>query len=137
MQRLRAAALAALVSLGSTGCGPIHYLTQASVGQERLNERGIAIQELVEGKHLDKRTRELLAQVADIKAFGEKNGLKRTKNYERYVWLPRSAVVWVVSACHPLAFRPKTWSFPIVGSFTYRGWFDKEEAKAEARDLTA
>jgi predicted aminopeptidase len=40
-----------------------------------------------------------------------------------------------VSACHPLSFRPRTWRFPIVGSITYTGWFDRAEAKAYADRL--
>jgi predicted aminopeptidase len=127
-----------LLLLLTSGCGGgLHYITQAAAGQEKLNGRGIEIKEIVEGQHLDKRTRGLLAQVADIKAFGEKNGLKHTKNYERYIWLGRPAVVWVVSACSPLAFRPKTWKFPIVGSITYTGWFDQKEAREYAAELKA
>jgi predicted aminopeptidase len=125
-----------LLVLLATGCLPVRYITQAAAGQEDLNRRGIAIDEVVQGGHLDKRTRELLSHVAPIKAFGERYGLKRTDNYERYVWINRPAVVWVVSACQPLAFRPRTWKFPIVGSITYTGWFDRAEAKAYADDLT-
>lgn len=110
-------------------------MTQAAAGQEELNRKGISIDEIVEGNHLDKRTRELLANVRRIKAFGERYGLRRTKNYERYVWLGRPAVVWVVSACHPLAFRPRAWRFPIVGSITYTGWFDRAEARAYGAEL--
>jgi len=117
------------------GCMPIRYVTQAAAGQEEINSRGIAIDEIVRGGHLDKRTRGLLAHVSRIKAFGERNGLRPTNNYERYVWINRPAVVWVVSACHPLAFRPHTWRFPIVGSITYTGWFDRNEAKAYAAEL--
>jgi predicted aminopeptidase len=126
-----------VVSTGlTTGCGGgLHYIEQAAAGQEKLNGRGIEIKEIVEGNHLDKRTRGLLAQVAAIKAFGEKKGLKHTNNYERYIWLGRPAVVWVVSACHPLAFRPKAWKFPIVGSITYTGWFDQKEARAYAEEM--
>lgn len=128
---------AALLALGilSTGCQPLHYITQAAAGQEDLNRRGISVKEVVEGNHLDKRTRNLLAHVSRIKAFGERYGLRRTENYERYVWLNRPAVVWVVSACHPLAFRPHAWKFPIIGSITYTGWFDRNEAKAYGEQL--
>lgn len=118
-----------------SGCLQVRYITQAAAGQEQLNRRGIDVQEIVEGEHLDKRTRDLLAHVARIKAFGERYGLKRTKNYERYINLGRPAVVWVVSACHPLAFRPQVWKFPIVGSITYTGWFDKKEAQAYGASL--
>jgi predicted aminopeptidase len=124
-------------AIASLGCTPVRYVTQAAAGQERINARGIAIQELVDGQHLDKRTRGLLAHVPRIKTFGERHGLARTKNYQRYVWLDRPAVVWVVSACHPLAFRPMAWRFPIVGSITYTGWFDRREAKGYAAELAA
>ena len=118
-----------------TGCLQLHYLTQAAAGQEQLNSAGVDVSEIVEGEHLDKRTRDLLAHVAKIKAFGERYGLKRTNNYERYINIRRPAVVWVVSACQPLAFRPQVWKFPIVGSITYTGWFDKKEAQAYGESL--
>lgn len=110
-------------------------MTQAAVGQERINQSGVSVQEVVEGGHLDAHTRGLLAHVARIKAFGKRQGLVTTKNYERYVDLRRPAVVWVVSACDPLRFRPRTWSFPIVGSITYTGWFERSEAKDYAAHL--
>lgn len=135
---LIARAVVLALALLAAGCGTgLRYVTQAAAGQEKLNARGIAIQEIVEGSHLDKRTRSLLSHVARIKAFGERQGLRRTNNYERYVWIDRPAVVWVVSACNPVAFRPKTWRFPVVGSITYTGWFDREEAKAYGAELAA
>ncbi|MBX3201636.1 MAG: aminopeptidase [Labilithrix sp.] len=134
MRASRLLVVVVLVLLAS-GCLPVRYVTQAAAGQEDINRRGIAIDEIVRGGHLDRRTRELLAHVAPIKAFGERFGLARTDNYERYVWIDRPAVVWVVSACHPLAFRPRAWRFPIVGSITYTGWFDRREAKSYADEL--
>lgn len=121
--------------LSTSGCLTARYITQAAAGQEKLNGRGVEIAEIVEGGHLDRRTRELLAHVPRIKAFGERHGLAHTNNYERYLWIGRPAVVWVVSACDPLRFRPKTWRFPIVGSITYTGWFDRGEAKEYADGL--
>lgn len=118
-----------------TSCTPIRYVTQAAAGQERLNEKGVAIEEIVAHGHLDRSTRRLLSNVPKIKAFAEANGLARTKNYERYVWLDRPAVVWVVSACDPVAFLPMTWTFPVVGSITYTGWFDVNEARSYGADL--
>ena len=131
--------LRALGLLSLTGClGPgLHYITQASAGQEKLNGRGIEISEIVEHRYLDKRTRDLLGNVPRIKAFGERHGLRPTANYQRYLWLGRPAVMWVVSACAPLSFRPKTWTFPIIGSITYTGWFDRKEADEYAKELAA
>ncbi len=120
-----------------SGCTSARYVTQAAAGQEQLNGRGVSIAEVVAEGRLDKRTRALLAHVPRIKAFGERHGLRRTNNYERFVRLGRPAVVWVVSASDPLRFRPRTWSFPVVGSITYTGWFDRREATSYARELAA
>ena len=123
-----------------SGCisgASLHYVTQAAAGQEKLNGRGIDIDEVIEHGYLDKRTRGLLTAVPSIKAFGEKHGLRPTKNYERYLWIGRPAVMWVVSACDPLRFRPKTWTFPVIGSITYTGWFDRKEADEYAKELAA
>lgn len=115
----------------------MRYVTQAAAGQEDLNRRGIEISEIVEHQYLDKKTRTLLSHVPRIKEFAEKNGLVHTKSYTRYVWLPRPAVVWVVTACDPVAFKPKTWTFPVVGSFVYTGWFDEKEAHEVAKGLAS
>ena len=79
--------------------------------------------------------RRLLSQVAVIKHFGEEHGLRATENYTKYVRLDRPAAVWVVSASEPLRFRSKRWSFPLVGSFTYLGWFKLDQAQEFAGDL--
>lgn len=70
-----------------------------------------------------------------MKKFGEKRGLKPTKNYTEYVKLDRSAAVYVVSACDPLEFESKEWGFPLVGSFPYLGWFDLKSARGFAQGL--
>lgn len=125
-----------LLLLLASGCFASHYIEQAAAGQDRLNGRGIDIDEVVEHEYLDKRTRSLLAEVGSIKAFGERHGLKHTKNYDRYLYVGRVAVIWVVSACDPVRFRPKTWKFPVVGSITYTGWFDRKEAIEYAAKLS-
>jgi predicted aminopeptidase len=139
--KFAARALAPLLLLFAvSGCmsgASLHYITQAAAGQEKLNGRGIEISDVIEHGYLDKRTRDLLSAVPAIKAFGEKHGLRPTKNYERYLWIGRPAVMWVVSACDPLRFRPKTWTFPVIGSITYTGWFDRKEADAYAKELAA
>lgn len=77
----------------------------------------------------------LLREVAPIKVFAEEMGLKSTKNYRDYVQLDREAVVYVVVASERLKFEPKRWWFPIVGSITYLGWFDRGAADRHASQL--
>jgi predicted aminopeptidase len=117
------------------GCTSFTYVTQAAAGQVDLNRRARDIDQLVAEKRVDARMRRLLSQVAVIKSFGEKHGLATTRNYTKYVRIDRQAAVWVVSASDPLRFHSRTWSFPLVGSFTALGWFHLDEAKTFAAGL--
>lgn len=117
------------------GCTLSAYLTQAAEGQLRILAARRPLDEVIADPTTPPHVRRLLAAVPDIKAFGETQGLKATKNYQTYADLQRPAVVWVVSATEELAFEPKKWKFPIVGSVPYLGWFEKEDAQRHARDL--
>ena len=72
-----------------------------------------------------------------MKHYGEAHGLRATHNYTKYARLDRDAAVWIVSACEPLRFRSHAWTFPVVGTITYLGWFHLEEAKHAADGLRA
>jgi predicted aminopeptidase len=125
------------LTLTQAACSSIAYVTQAAAGQEDLIRRARDIDDLVKSSHVGPRMRRLLSQVAVIKAFGERHGLRATDNYTKYANIDRPQVVWVVTASEPLRFVPKRWSFPLVGSFTYLGWFDHGRANEFADGLRA
>jgi predicted aminopeptidase len=114
------------------GCLPARHLVQAAYGHLDLQARAEPIDELVASGRAPPRLRRLLASVRGIKAFGVAHGLALSDSYQRYAELDRQAAVWVVTACAPLAFEPKTWTFPLAGSFTYLGWFDAQDAQRYA-----
>ena len=43
--------------------------------------------------------------------------------------------MYVVTACEPYDLIPYQWSFPIVGDFSYKGFFEKKKALKEAEYL--
>ena len=116
--------------------GPGYFL-QAALGQLEISNRARPISEVLRDQKISSRTRKALASVASIKSFAESEGLRQTKNYEDYADLKRQAVVWVVSASEPLRLEVQAWKFPIVGSFTYLGWFDSDDGEAFRRSLSA
>ncbi len=119
------------------GCFHVDYLLQAAEGQLDLSCRARSLESARADDDIDPRTRALLAEVPRIKAFASGQGLVPTGSYEEFVPLDRSAVVWVVTAAPPLSLDPERWSFPIVGSVPYLGWFDEQRARAEAAKLAA
>ncbi|MEK6781371.1 MAG: aminopeptidase [Bacteroidota bacterium] len=62
-------------------------------------------------------------------------GLKDTDNYKTLYDQKGEELMWVVTACAPFELKPKEWSFPVIGSVPYKGYFDKEKAKAEETQL--
>ncbi|HVO30615.1 MAG TPA: aminopeptidase [bacterium] len=119
------------------GCFSMRYLAQAANGERKMLAAARPIPKVVADPKTDPRIRDLLARVAEIRAFGESQGLKSTKNYGRYADLHRDAAVWVVEACAPLSFTPKRWHFPIAGSVPYLGFFHEKDARRFAADLAA
>lgn len=132
----RLLALAAVLSgLPALGCAAPGYLFQAAQGQLDLACRARPLQRAIDDPRTPPRVRELLAEVPSIKRYGIGYGLTPTKSYETYVALDRPRVVYVTTASEPLAFKPRRWRFPIVGSVPYLGWFDLTDAQRYAAEL--
>ncbi len=124
-----------LILVCLSGCGTVRYLFQASKGQLELSNRAQPIAQVLENERTSPELKRLLERIPEMKNFAEAHGIKPTKNYTEYVQLNRTAASYVVSACRPLQFESKKWSFPIVGSFPYLGWFNVEDAKEYAEEL--
>jgi predicted aminopeptidase len=118
-----------------TACASLHFISQAAAGQLELVGAARPIPDVIADPKTAPRTRELLSEVVYVKRYARLNGLRVAGNYEKYVELDRDFPIWFVNASHPLAFRPKTFSFPIIGSFPGLAWFDEQDAKDFAAKL--
>jgi predicted aminopeptidase len=116
-------------------CTATGYVAQAGLGQLDLFARARDIDEVLDDPNIDVRKRKLLMEVSLVLRYARARGLKDKGNYRKYVDLPRGAVVWFTAAAPELSLEPKEWSFPIVGSFTYLGWFDFVRAMKFRRSL--
>ncbi len=137
---MRAAFLSTLIAVGallSHGAFTLRYLAQAAAGQARIALAARSIDDAADDPSLAPHVRALLARVPGIKAFGRAQGLRPTASYGRYADLRRSAAAWIVQACAPLSFDVRRWTFPLVGSVPYLGFFDERTAHAYARSLAA
>ncbi|MCC6521543.1 MAG: aminopeptidase [Polyangiaceae bacterium] len=136
----RAALLGALclgLAIAVTGCTEVCYVLQAAAGQDELGYLARPLDEALADRTTPREVRAVLAHVPAVKRYAVESGLTPTDSYEDYVALGRPAVVWVVSACRPLAFEAKTWWFPIVGTVPYLGWFRPADAARYAGELAA
>ncbi len=125
-----------VILVAESGCFTTRYLLQAAGGQYELVHVARPLWLVQDDSSVPVRVRALLAKVPAIKRYGQLNGLTPTGNYQRYADLQRPAAVWVVQGCDSLAFEPRRWEFPIVGSVPYLGFFAEQSARAFAAELS-
>jgi predicted aminopeptidase len=70
-----------------------------------------------------------LRLIAEVRRYAiDSLALKDTKNYKTLYDQKGEEIMWVVTACKPFALEPKEWTFPVVGSVPYKGFFQKKLA---------
>jgi predicted aminopeptidase len=131
--RLAVVALLSLVGCG--GCSPA-YLLRSAYEEARILWRREPIAQVIAQPGIGPAEREKLETVLAARAFArDALGLDVNGAYASYSAVPDGALLQVVSAAERLWLRPYTWWFPIVGRVSYKGFFEKSEAEAEARRL--
>jgi len=131
--------LCALLGCSLAACNDeLSYLLQQAPGQIAILLNREKIVKLLQDPALDPDTRHKLELVLDVKRYAEdKVGLVHNQNYTMYTPLQRDAVVYTLSACPPLEFKPVTWKFPVVGVAPYLGFFKKADGEKKKKQLEA
>lgn len=62
-------------------------------------------------------------------------GLLNSDNYTKLYDQGGKTILWNVSACEPYELTAYYWKYPILGRMPYKGYFDLEDARKEARKL--
>ena len=137
--RIALAALAALAALTSlAGCADLGYLSQSVGGHLELMRRARPIAQWLADEHTPTDLRVHLQLAERLRTFAVSElKLPDNPSYTRYADLRRDAVVWNVVAAPELSLELKTWCFPMLGCVGYRGYFDRAQADALARQLRA
>ena len=117
-----------------SGC----YIAHGAYEEARILWNRKPIDDVLARKDLPADTREKLETVLAVRKFAdEKLGENVGGAYETIAPVDKNAVVYVVMAAPRDSLVPYTWWFPIVGSVPYRGYFDENDANAEAASLEA
>ncbi|HYW49084.1 MAG TPA: aminopeptidase [Gemmatimonadaceae bacterium] len=136
----RRAALALVVlAVGFLTLVPIgRYLARAAFEEGKILARRRPIAALIAEPTTDPALRAKLQLVLDARRFAiDSLGLRAQEEFTTYSRLDRDTLVLVLSAAYrdSLAFR--SWWFPVVGRVPYKGFFDFEAGKREAKDVDA
>ena len=130
--------LATTALLCLSGCADLGYYLQSAGGHLKLMHAARPVQAWLADAGTAPALRDRLALSQRIRAFAVTElQLPDNASYRSYADLGRAAAVWNVVAAPEFSLTLKTWCFPVTGCVGYRGYFDLEAARAEARQLTA
>ena len=114
----------------------IGYGLGQAQGQLQILWRAQPIEQVLADPGFPDSLKEALRLVPEIKKFAvDQLGLAPNDNYTTVYNQQGQEILWVVTACEPYRFAPLMWSFPLVGSFTYKGFFDHGKAVQLAKEL--
>ncbi|MBC8089363.1 MAG: aminopeptidase [Phycisphaerae bacterium] len=137
LKRVAAGLLGVVVlflTLTPMGC----YVSRAAYEEAKILSRRKPIARLVADSTTDKVTRAKLSLVLEARTFARDSlGLKTGESFTKYSKLDRDTLVLVLSAAYRDRLERRTWWFPVVGRFPYKGFFDFAKAKRTAEEMRA
>ena len=138
MRRRLLAIAVAVVVLALISTPTACYLSRGAWEEAKILSRRKPISELVTNPATPKDVRAKLKVVLAARQYAKDSLKLRTKDsFTTYSRLDHDTLVLVVSAAYRDTLAPYTWWFPIVGRVPYKGYFDFNAARKEAKDLAA
>lgn len=114
----------------------ISYLLMQAGGQLEVLWNARAIDEVLNDETFDESIKGKIMYVKEVKHFADSAlGLKSANLYTTIYDQKGEDILWNLSASKPFALESVEWNFPIVGSVSYKGFFNLKKAKIEEEDL--
>jgi predicted aminopeptidase len=112
------------------------YAIRQGVGQLNIVWNAEPVSHYLNAPDFPDSLKQRLHLINEVRRFAiDSLALKDTENYTTVFDQKGEEIMWVVTACEPFQLRPVTWSFPVVGTVPYKGYFDKNKALAEREEL--
>lgn len=124
------------LGLATAGGCAAPYLFHVAQGQAGILMASRPIEEVINAPGANPSVRAKLELVRRVKRFGEEAiGLRADSSFTTFTPVDGPAALYVVTAAPKLELKPHTWTFPMVGSFPYKGFFDRSMAETEQEHL--
>ncbi len=81
-------------------------------------------------------TKQKIKLIQEIKRFAiDSLGLNQSGSYESYYDQGGKPILWVITAAEPYRLVAREWNFPVLGKFSYKGFFEKDRADRQQDEL--
>ncbi len=110
----------------------LYYGYGQGEGQLRILWNTEPIATLLEAPTYPDSVKKKLQLIQEICTYTEDSlGLNPSKNYTTFYDQKGKAILWNVTAAKPYELTPHQWQFPLIGTVSYKGFFDKQKAQKE------
>lgn len=106
-----------------TGC----YELKSALTQGKVLLSRRYIYDILQNDKIDKEKREKLILILKAREYAKTLDLKVGSSYDTISSKPTK--LWVLMASKKDSLTPITWSYPIIGTIPYKGFFKEEEAR--------
>ncbi|GAB2647494.1 hypothetical protein GCM10027035_46410 [Emticicia sediminis] len=112
------------------------YAYRQAKGQLKIIFNTRPVSEVLADKAFPDSLKKRILLIEEIKRFAvDSLGLNPSKNYTTFYDQHQKPILWVITACEPFELKARKWNFPIVGTFSYKGHFEKAIADVELSEL--
>jgi len=114
----------------------VKYGVEQGKGQLHIILNARPVEEYLQAPEFPDSLKEKLILINRVRQYAiDSLGLKDTKNYKTLFDQKGEEVMWVVMASEPFQMKAKEWTFPVIGSVPYKGYFSREKAITLKEDL--
>lgn len=114
------------------------YLVYQAAGQMSVLINTASFETYLAKNKPNTKQKENLLLIDEIKKFSvDSLYYNPTDNFTKVYDDAGKTPLWVVTACAPYDFKAFTWTFPLVGEVSYKGFFKKEFAQKEYNHLVS
>ena len=110
----------------------LHYAYVQAKGQIHIVTNTREVADMLADTQTPDSIKSKLRLIGEVKSFAvDSLGINPTDNYTSVFDQQGKPILWVVTACLPFELKAKEWSFPVIGSFSYKGFFRYDMAVEE------
>lgn len=126
--------LIVLMSLGIYYRELLSYGLMQAKGQAHILLNTKPITEVLKDNTFPDSLKTKLRLISEIKRFAvDSLGLDNSDSYTQFYDQRGTPILWVLTASQKYKLLAKEWSFPVIGSFSYKGYFDSTKAQTEEK----
>jgi predicted aminopeptidase len=129
IRRILLALLLIVVVLTLAYWNLVVYGIRQAKGQLSIIYNARPVEEFLNSPEFPDSLKKKLVLINEVRRYAiDSLGLKDTRNYKTLYDQKGQEIMWVVTASEPFKLKAKEWTFPVLGSVPYKGFFRKDLA---------